>query len=783
MKAGEEVLLSEVAAGRDEAEFPDADTFVIDRNPNRHVSFGVGIHRCPGSHLARITFSEMISAVLERMPDYHIDPDAVVDYPDWAMVGGWQRMPATFTPTAPLRSLTRVVDLSLSDEQEQLVEAFRVFFTKECPPTVVRDAEEAGGFDAALWRAVSALGGPTMGVAEELGGGGAGLLDLELVAERFGAALAPVPLVDGWVTARLLAASGEAGRARARPARRRRAAGGGRSRCIPRATAWRVSCPLARWRPSWSGSTTTSSWWWKASPTRRRGRTTSGARRSPTARCGRARARCWRTVPTRVALHERARRRVARAHRGRAGGPGRRRARARRRVRQATPAVRRADRLVPGARPPAGRCRHRGRGGAAARARGGVGGRRGRGRRGGAGADGVPVRGARPRRTPVRPRCTCTAATASRSSTTSSSTSGGPRRGRSRSATRDAARCTSPTRCSARSAGRGDGLMDFRLGEQQRRVPRRGACVPARALAAPTWSSAPTTPAPSHNWEFHRALGAQGWIAASWPEEYGGQGRDPFEMTAMRDELRLAGRPDRRARADDHRRPHHPRRRLRGAEAAVPPARAGRRDHLRPRVHRARLRLRRRRGEDPRRARRRRVGHRRPEDVHDAGPRGHVRASCSTRTNPDVPKHRGLTMFLVPLDAPGVEIHPVHTMGGERTNATFYSDVRVPDSLRVGEVDGGWDVMTVALTFERGGFALSEADRVWQQTVDWATATRRPDGTRVIDDPLVRERLADHAHPQRGGAPARAALLVRRRDRRRCRASRGRCTSCSTPRR
>jgi len=107
--------------------------------------------------------------------------------------------------------LTRVVDLSLSDEQEQLVEAFRVFFAKECPPTVVRDAEEAGGFDADLWRAVSALGGPTMGVAEALGGGGAGLLDLELAAERFGAALAPVPLVDAWATARLLAACGDLG--------------------------------------------------------------------------------------------------------------------------------------------------------------------------------------------------------------------------------------------------------------------------------------------------------------------------------------------------------------------------------------------------------------------------------------------------------------------------------------------------------------------------------------------------------------------------------------------
>ena len=94
------------------------------------------------------------------------------------------------------------MDLSLSEEQEQLVEAFRVFFAKECPPTVVRDAEETGGFDRNLWHAAAALGGPTMGVDAEHGGGGAGLLDLELAAERAGAALAPVPLVDAWVTAR-----------------------------------------------------------------------------------------------------------------------------------------------------------------------------------------------------------------------------------------------------------------------------------------------------------------------------------------------------------------------------------------------------------------------------------------------------------------------------------------------------------------------------------------------------------------------------------------------------
>jgi alkylation response protein AidB-like acyl-CoA dehydrogenase len=101
------------------------------------------------------------------------------------------------------------VDLSLSDEQEQLVEAFGTFFAKECPPAVVRASEETGGFDRELWDAFSALGGPTMGADPTVGGGGAALLDLELVAERFGAVLAPIPLVEGLVTGRLLASGGD----------------------------------------------------------------------------------------------------------------------------------------------------------------------------------------------------------------------------------------------------------------------------------------------------------------------------------------------------------------------------------------------------------------------------------------------------------------------------------------------------------------------------------------------------------------------------------------------
>lgn len=101
------------------------------------------------------------------------------------------------------------MDLSLSDEQDQLVEAFGTFFAKECPPAVVRASEETGGFDRELWDAFGALGGPAIGADPTVGGGGAALLDLELVTERFGAALAPIPLVEGLATGRLLASGGE----------------------------------------------------------------------------------------------------------------------------------------------------------------------------------------------------------------------------------------------------------------------------------------------------------------------------------------------------------------------------------------------------------------------------------------------------------------------------------------------------------------------------------------------------------------------------------------------
>lgn len=124
------------------------------------------------------------------------------------------------------------------------------------------------------------------------------------------------------------------------------------------------------------------------------------------------------------------------------------------------------------------------------------------------------------------------------------------------------------------------------------------------------------------------------------------------------------------------------------------------------------------------------------------------------RTNPDVAKHKGLTMFLVPLKAKGVEIQPIHTLGGERTNTVFYDNVRFPDIHRMGPVDDGWNVLNGPLAAEHGrteeelaneaglGYAFGRHTRAaLEVAVAWAN-TPGIDGRKPIDDPHVRRRLA-----------------------------------------
>jgi alkylation response protein AidB-like acyl-CoA dehydrogenase len=88
----------------------------------------------------------------------------------------------------------------------------------------------------------------------------------------------------------------------------------------------------------------------------------------------------------------------------------------------------------------------------------------------------------------------------------------------------------------------------------------------------------------------------------------------------------------------------------------------------------------------------------------------------AARTDPAAPKHRGISIIIVPLNAEGVEIRPLHTMGGGRTNITFYSDVRVPRSALVGEENVGWRYITTQLDFER--VAISPVPHI-ERIFDW----------------------------------------------------------------
>lgn len=85
MRAGDRVILPYASANRDPGEFPDADTFVIDRTPNRHIAFGAGPHRCAGSHLARLEMRFALEEWHARIPNYHIPHDTHLHYEVWGV--------------------------------------------------------------------------------------------------------------------------------------------------------------------------------------------------------------------------------------------------------------------------------------------------------------------------------------------------------------------------------------------------------------------------------------------------------------------------------------------------------------------------------------------------------------------------------------------------------------------------------------------------------------------------------------------------------------------------
>ncbi|WP_022880451.1 acyl-CoA dehydrogenase family protein [Microbacterium sp. B19] len=254
-----------------------------------------------------------------------------------------------------------------------------------------------------------------------------------------------------------------------------------------------------------------------------------------------------------------------------------------------------------------------------------------------------------------------------------------------------------------------------------------------------------------YNREFYRALGSRGWIRPELPRERGGAGLDRIHVAILRAELERAKAPTRQLST------------IRLVSPAIEQyGQSPLREQVLDGIARGEVCLslgftEPQGGSDVASARLRAT--RDGDEWTISGSKmfttnGHQADYCFllTRTDPAVGKHKGLTMFLMPLKIPGVEAQGIFTFSGERTNMMFYDDARISDLHRLGEVNGGWSVLRGPLDAEHGlggmvndgldalpmGPAfLYEARDALDAALDWAEATG------AIGDGAVVDRLAD----------------------------------------
>ena len=290
--------------------------------------------------------------------------------------------------------------------------------------------------------------------------------------------------------------------------------------------------------------------------------------------------------------------------------------------------------------------------------------------------------------------------------------------------------------------------MDFQLTETQQQLQREviaylerhvTPALEAELLVQQEGGGPDTHP---HYSQFIRQLGRDGWLGLAWPKRYGGQERDAIDQYIFFDTV-----------AGYYRVPI-PFLAINAIGSTI--MRAGteeQRDRFLPPLLRGELNI--------------AVGYTEPEAGSDlaslktkavrdgddyviSGQKVFTSLAhfcdyiwLAVRTDPAARKHKGISILMVDTRLPGVTISPLRTMGGFRTNVTFYDNVRVPKSCLIGEENKGWGYINSQLAMERIGLVPhSRMRRVLEEMIAWAKSTTI-DGRRVFDEPWVRERLAD----------------------------------------
>lgn len=239
------------------------------------------------------------------------------------------------------------------------------------------------------------------------------------------------------------------------------------------------------------------------------------------------------------------------------------------------------------------------------------------------------------------------------------------------------------------------------------------------------------------------AMGARGWLSVSWPPEYGGQGRPLSYLYILSDEclyhgillptvaLQMVGPTLMQVGTEEQKREFLPRIMRGEVEFALGYTEPNAGSDLASLSTRAI-----RDGDDY-------VIN--GQKIYTTHAHYATHIWLAVRTDPDAPKHRGISLMIVPKETPGLTIRPLWTMSDERTNEMFFDDVRVPASSLVGEENRGWYYIAMAIDYERASSAApSPIERVFDDLLEWVRGAEK-DGRPIGEDPYWRQRLAEMA--------------------------------------